>query len=587
MEETFLYAVKRPKIVATPNSYNNLQYNFCKNPKCLHYGIEPSQAVPGAYSLSYGGKGYPILKCNACGETPPMKSNQGITEEIQRLSSYLQSEDVCCSTPDCPNNLIPVGTKKAYRSFGTTRNGAKRFQCCLCKKTLSFAKPTQWQRDSHHNIDIFKFLVNKVPLSRIVSLLDINWVVLYNRIDFIHQQCLKFAADREKQLKSLEIEKLYLATDRQTYEVNWTERKDKRNVVILAMATADNTSGYVFGVHPNFDYSLDRDDIEKQASQLKDFLQPEPFRRFARLWLNVDYESAMNRKHYRRKKTAETIEDKIEEKYDEVAQREDVENFDSKSGLQKLPNYGIQIKAEYTMIAHFFFLKNLIGNIKKWRFFLDQESGIRSAVLTVFKDEIKAHTAEAFYVSIEKEMTVDEKRRFKAQSKKKLGEYQLKYPQLDEQKIKLLILQDEIERVQELGSFKDKWVHHPFPSMSEPNKSMCWLTEHQEFDLIHKAWLYNKASLHSVDVFFQKIRRRISMFERPIHSAGNSGRVWNGYGAYNPAMINKLLDIFRVVHNYIDTRKEDDGSITTPAMRLGLAKAPIDFKTVLYFEEKI
>lgn len=58
------------------------------------------------------------------------------------------------------------------------------------------------------------------------------------------------------------------------------------------------------------------------------------------------------------------------------------------------------------------------------------------------------------------------------------------------------------------------------------------------------------------------------MLERPIYSASNAGRTWNGYGAYNPAMVVKMLEIFRVVHNFIDVRKEDK---TTPAMRLGLA----------------
>lgn len=48
-------------------------------------------------------------------------------------------------------------------------------------------------------------------------------------------------------------------------------------------------------------------------------------------------------------------------------------------------------------------------------------------------------------------------------------------------------------------------------------------------------------------------------------------------------MVGKLLDIFRVVHNYIDVRKKD-GVTTTAAMRLGLANAPLSYKDVLYYE---
>ena len=111
---------------------------------------------------------------------------------------------------------------------------------------------------------------------------------------------------------------------------------------------------------------------------------------------------------------------------------------------------------------------------------------------------------------------------------------------------------------------------------------MCWLTPHFGFDDDHVARLYNKASLHGADVCFEKVRRRLHLLERPISSSGNAGRTWNGYAAYNPAMVVKILDIFRVVHNYIDTHK-DKGFVTTPAMRLGLARAPNTYGDILYF----
>lgn len=588
MTQTFSSAnsVQSPRI---PPKIQSLQYNFCKNPKCTNYGVEPPQTstrgVSGSYAIAGGGKGFPLLKCTCCGETPPLKSNIGITEEIERISSYLKITQVksnrSCPNSDCTNHSVPVGTKKAYRSFGTAASGAKRYQCAICHKTFSIPKPTQGQHETHYNIEIFKLLVNKVPLSRIVNILEISWEVLYNRIDFIHRQCLAFAADRENQLKDLPIERLYLAIDKQDYEVNWTERKDKRNIVLSAMGSADNATGYVFGIHPNFDHTLDKTAIEQDAIAIQDASKAEPFKKYARLWLESDYEKAS--KTYKSKKPTATLTDEINETYNVANQREDIEAFDVKTAQQKLPNYGLQVRAEYTMIAHFYFLKNLMGNVGKWRFFMDQESGIRSACLSAFKDEITQKRTEAFYVKIEKNFTVDEKRKFKANSKKSFDAIQATYPQLSEEAIKLEMLKQEIQSVTPLGSWKDKWVKHPLPSMSESNKAMCWLTEHQDFDLNHQAWLYNKASLHGIDSFFEKIRRRIAMFERPVHSSANNGRTWNGYAAYNPAMVVKMLEIFRVVHNFIDTRKED-GEKTTPAMRLGLAKAPLDYKTILYFE---
>lgn len=578
-----------------PVEHNGIQHNFCKNPKCINFGVPALQTKAkgiNTYALTGLNQGggtlnIPLLRCNSCGEHIPMKSNVGIYEELERISSYLDiSKQVAvCPHVDCSNHSVPVGTKKAYRSFGTCTSGAKRYQCSVCMKTFSVSKPDKGQHDTNQNVEIFKLLVNKVPLSRIINILNISWSVLYSRIDFIHKQCLAFASEKESQLSTLRIERLYLSTDRQDYSVNWTERKDKRNVVLSAMATADNSTGYVFGINPNFDYSIDKEQVESDALIVGDAVKTSPFRKYARIWLNSDYTHSSQRIRYGRKKknySDDTLKSNIENKYDEAVTRTDVEAFDKKSYEEKLPNYGVQIKAEYTMIAHFHFLKSLCGNVGKWRMFLDQDSGIRGACLSAFNDEVKNKKAEAFYVSIEKELTVDKKRQLKAEAKKNYDLIKALNPSLSDNEIKIELIKREIQLVREYGSWKDKWIHHPLPNMAEANKSMCWLTEHDDFDLTHKAWLYQKASLHGIDSFFQKVRRRIAMLERPIHSSSNNGRTWNGYGAYNPAMVVKLLEIFRVVHNYIDVRKEE-GTVTSPAMRIGLMTQPIDYEDIVDF----
>lgn len=115
--------------------------------------------------------------------------------------------------------------------------------------------------------------------------------------------------------------------------------------------------------------------------------------------------------------------------------------------------------------------------------------------------------------------------------------------------------------------------------MSEPEKAVAYLTDLGDYNEDHQAWLYNKASLHGVDSFFNQVRRRLSLLERPIHSKSNKGRMWNGYSPYNPGNVAKVLDIMRTVHNYILTGK--DGK--TPAERLGLAQAPLDYEDIIYF----
>jgi hypothetical protein len=77
-----------------------------------------------------------------------------------------------------------------------------------------------------------------------------------------------------------------------------------------------------------------------------------------------------------------------------------------------------------------------------------------------------------------------------------------------------------------------------------------------------------------------QVRRRLSLLERPISSASSAGRKWHGYNPYRPVMIGKLLDIFRVFYNYVETGK--DGQ--TPAMRLGLAKGKVDVEDIIYYQ---
>jgi len=115
--------------------------------------------------------------------------------------------------------------------------------------------------------------------------------------------------------------------------------------------------------------------------------------------------------------------------------------------------------------------------------------------------------------------------------------------------------------------------------MSEPEKAICWLTNLYDgaYDDDHLANLYSKATLHGIDRFFMQVRRRLSLLERPISSANSGGRTWFGYNPYNPAMVGKVLDIFRVFYNYVEVGDDKQ----TPAMRLGLTTAPVAINDIV------
>ena len=127
----------------------------------------------------------------------------------------------------------------------------------------------------------------------------------------------------------------------------------------------------------------------------------------------------------------------------------------------------------------------------------------------------------------------------------------------------------------------DRWLTYPFPDMSEPEKAVCYLTNRGDYGESHLAQLYLKASLHAVDSYFNQVRTRLSPLQRAVHSPSSARRTWYGKQPYDPRMVQKLLDLLRLFHNYCLKSKKDK---MTPAMRLGLARAPIDLDEVIYFQ---
>lgn len=245
--------------------------------------------------------------------------------------------------------------------------------------------------------------MNKSPFRRICEVADIGPESLYGKIDFIHRQCLAFVAERENRfLKGMAIPRLYLGVDRQDYMVNWTQSKDKRNVMLHAVGSADNVTGYVFGMHLNYDGALDAEVIEEQAIAAGDYQAKLPYRQFARCWLKQDYQDAVLRSKHRNKAGLDLKTD-IKENYDEASNRDDVEVSETQDAGKRLPTKGMQIHAEYTLYGHFFYLKELFKGVDKIRFFLDQDSGMRAACLSAFQQEIASRKADAFYVRIAKD----------------------------------------------------------------------------------------------------------------------------------------------------------------------------------------
>jgi len=558
--------------------------------------------MPGDYIVVASGKGNPALKCSLCGEIFPMHSNLAIAEELLRISEYLEPRIPRCPNLDCAGGSLCT-------KYGVNRFGTPRYKCQTCKKVFAFGgAPEKGQHRTHQNRDIFCHLVNTVPLRRVMKLLDISASVLYARIDFIHRQCQLFAGERERTLLDRkDLGKRYISTDRQKLLVNWASKKSRKNTVLQSIASADQVTGYVYGAHLNFDPAMDEADVARELSKFGDQKLDPPFRRFARVWLEAEYTKAAVRAGLRRaerkapddESTTVTLTEKLYQevagRYQNTVERVEMDDGEAPSLNTRAPAQGMLLHEQYVMQAHIQFVTRLLQRAEKLRFFVDQESGLRAALMAACPQRTLDRTADSFYVTVLKNVTVDQKRAYVAQSKRVLAKAvaALNEPEVDPElllrKAKVMLMRNEIARARKIGKWQDRWLLHPVSDMREPTKLICWLTDiepsatdpkEREEQLNHSARLYLKASCTEVDRFFMQVRRALTMAERGVISASAERRLWFGKNAYNPAVLVKLLEVFRTYFNYCEVGQDK----RTPAMRMGLARGPVAPEDILYFE---
>jgi len=584
-----------------PEAVGGIQVNFCKKPSCENFGIPASMKTQprgryahlaterDTYKLT-GSKRKTALMCHVCHEETIVKSNKAIKDEYDRLTAYLSETSVAASCPneECPNHTISIdAAKRNYQAFGKTHSGSTRYRCKSCGKTFSVGnKPTLRQKMPHKNAEVFRLIMNKTAFKRAAEIADVGIRTIFDKIDFIHSQCLAFAGNRERKLLNGELpfRRLYISVDCQAYTINWSKSSDRRNVIMSAIGSADNGTGYIFGMHLNFDPTLDPKVIGQEAINIRDYDKPMAYRNFARLWLPLDYTDSIVHGSARKvadKDNGGPLYDGIQSVYDDVTSREDVESFEAQSPDTKLPARGMQVRADYTAYGHFLMLKKLCSNVEKVRFFVDQDSTFRGACLSAFADEIRGGSCDVFYVRIKSEMSNNDRKKAIADTNKELNrladQFQLQASLVD---LKHELIKEKMRELVTIGKWRDRWLIHPIATKNEPEKAVCYLTDRKDYDEDHLARLYAKASLQGIDRFFGQARHRISVLSRQRPGRANKERQWFLSSAYNPERVMKLLDIFRVFYNYIEVGEDKQ----TPAMRLGLAKSKIRVEDIIYYK---
>ncbi|WP_245502761.1 hypothetical protein [Rhizobium ruizarguesonis] len=415
---------------------------------------------------------------------------------------------------------------------------------------------------------MFQLLVAKVAIARIAQVTGLNIKTVYDKIDFIHAQCVKFVADRERRLPSMDLGDLRLCTDMQDYMVNWPTKKLRKTIQFRAIATSCLDTGYVLACHPQLDLRYTTVEVQKLVDECDDLLNRPAFREYARLWNFEDYANALQLP---------------EGSFRPV--REDQESPEHMTDARQLPEQGAMVHIDYLAIGHFRYLRHLLGRADRVTFSLDADPGLPTAVLASWVDKAMAKKLDVAVMTFDKKATIDEKNDSAAKSNKLKAEAEAAYPYVHPffawlTYFLLISRMGEMSGSERSDSLRKNGIGYPYVNMSEPGKRVWLYTDDGSRMALEIARVLHGISLHQVDRFFMQVRRSIAGLERAPSYPRRASRKWYLYGFYSPDMVEKTLVIFRTYFNFI--AKGKDGK--TPAMRIGLAKGPVRFEDVLYFE---
>jgi len=279
------------------------------------------------------------------------------------------------------------------------------------------------------------------------------------------------------------------------------------------------------------DGSVDAYEAERETIESGDYEKAKHHRKHARIWLAKEFDEAVkNRPAKEKLPFAGNLRDEIQIK-SYIDRKFNLSDSSENIGPTKqLPIHGALVHNEYTMMAHFFLLKRLFSSTEKTRFFLDLDSGMKTAYIAAFREEIAENRSDGFLVRTSKNKTNDEKEKLVAQFRKMVSEItgtpvrQLTYSEIME--VTNSIIAERLQKPIKIPNSPEWWIEHPLVSKAEPEKMVAAVTDLSKYDIMHQANLYRMVTLAPVDRFFMNIRRMSMYFERPFQSGTGMGRIW-------------------------------------------------------------
>ncbi len=587
-----------------------VQVNHCRTPGCANFGVPartkrgktgPSKDRDLRYAVISTSKGQePALRCKACNGKGAVRSNVAIAEEIERIADYARPLEYryACKNQGCANFGLSIGEhRERYRKCGhykTPENPYYQCKACLRRVLVSHKAPRIRAANQALAADVFSRIANKAPMRRTVVGAGLKSCRDYYTVfDFIHRRCREvngavtraFLSGARRLPAHMDI-----AIDSQSLMVNWPRRVQRRTVEMTSCCSVDVGSRFILELDVNHDPRFDPFDVNHESAELGDMTRKEAFRKYARFWLAGD-EMRSGRTGQRRmgRAAAEQAVGDIQDAFRAANAYEDVAEMEIVPGQGPLRDHmlrsGMLVKTGYRTLGHMFVLREILkgAGVERLQLCMDQHLSTISSFMCAFREQIAEGGAQGFLVRYAKDCTVDERERIYRETEKRMQRFARarNLEGMSKQELGFEMIRTALRAG---GLPEDGWLRHPVPTAQEPGREVRWITENADMEVDDRARLYLAASLAPVDNVFQLTRRFLSALERPIDTAsGRWQQVWYGYAPYNPDMVQKYLDVFRAVNNFIHIG--EDGA--TPAMRLGFADRPLAYADLLWPGEKI
>jgi hypothetical protein len=595
--------------IVIDGTVHKIQANTCINPFCRWYGLpqhtyKDLRYRPSRYGL-WGSHPTNSMKCMPVNVAEPQgvtidndyvspMSNWSLAEEIKRVIDIntitTVNENYQFHRENCiESSTTPTTHPSQFSKRGKSSSNSQKLQCKTCGKMTNILPTvrecfTYRQKKNDILPSLMLQIVNRAPVTRSMEQLRIGSSTYYNKLEWLHRRCLEFLERHEtKPLQKMHFDELWLNTDKFIYFLNNIRKKghaldyETQERLMLAthiIATTDAYSRYTFRTDIAYDFTVKAEDIEKDIETYKE----EKLNSFVQ-------KSARYRHSYygdRRRKS----EDFIDDVDDDILERTYLD-------LRKDYVDGLHINSTYTAFAQYWLIKKML-NVDRMNIICDDDRTLINSIMRVFREEIKSGKYNVFTCQVEKEFTKKEAYRSYLSMREELDLFIEKYglKGTRTEAATLMLAEDLLHiSVYEMGTSNGQnyfypnpncTIQHPMPFQDEGIRYINVLTDLSMLSNLELAEQLINVNMRAINTYFNQLRRRCSLLERPLVTARGEGKSYI-YSNFNPKYAHYLLTIARTYLNFCDTYKYH-GKEVTPAMRLGLADKVYTVEDIIYFK---